>query len=112
MPLYVAICLDHPPHAMALRDSVRTAHRAYVLANAAPIRCAGAMRDADENQCGTIYVFDAASEADVRAWFTSEPFHAAGVYASVRIVLWSPAFNVLTPCDWPVALTLSDSFNP
>ena len=112
MPLYAAICFDHPPHALALRDHVRAAHRAYVLDNAAPIRCAGAMRDADSNQCGTIYVFEAMSEADVRAWFAVEPFHAAGVYESVRVAIWSPAFNVLTTCDWPVASTPTDMLTP
>ena len=112
MPLYAAICFDHPPHAMSLRDGVRAAHRAYVLANAAPIRCAGAMRDADGNQCGTIYVFEAASEADVRAWLAVEPFHAAGVYESVRVALWSPAFNVLVKRDWPVAATPTDMLTP
>ena len=112
MPLFAAICFDHPPHAMALRDGVRANHRSYVLANAAPIRCAGAMRDAAGNQCGSIFVFDTASEADLHNWFQGEPFYCAGVYESIRNVLWSPAFNQLAACDWPAASQSSPLESP
>ena len=101
MALYAVMGFDHPPHAMALRDKVRAEHRAYVLANAAPIRCAGAMRDAAGNQCRSLFVFEAAGEQDVRDWFAREPFFIAGVYESLRIALWSPAYNDLASCDWP-----------
>lgn len=101
MPLYAAICHDHPPHAMTLRDKARAAHRAYVLNNQAMIRCAGAMRDGAGNQSGTIYVFEAPDEQAIRDWFAAEPFFREGVYESVRIVLWAPAFNTLEQCGWP-----------
>ena len=101
MALYAAIGFDQPPHAMARRNAMRAAHRAYVLVNAAPLRCAGAMRDDAGNQCGTIYVFEAASEAEVLDWLRKEPFYAAGVYQDLRVVLWAPAFNVLARADWP-----------
>lgn len=101
MPLYAAIGFDPLPHAMPLRDKIRAAHRAYVLANDSSIRCAGAMRDADGNQCGTIYVFETPSEQKVWDWLKTEPFFAGGVYESMRVVLWSPTFNLLPPAAWP-----------
>ncbi len=101
MPTFAAIGFDHPPHSMALRDAHRAAHRKYVLEHTGPIRTAGAMRDAQGNQCGTIYVFEAASADDVWAWLRAEPFVAAGVYETLRVIEWAPAFNSLGAVDWP-----------
>ena len=101
MPTFAVVAVDHPPHAMPLRDQHRAAHRKYVLEHAAPIRTAGAMRDAEGNQCGSIYVFEAASAEDVWAWLRAEPFVAQGVYESIRVVEWAPAFNTLATVDWP-----------
>jgi uncharacterized protein YciI len=103
MTHFAAIGFDHPPHSMALRDRLRQEHRRYVLDNGGPIRMAGAMRDAEGNQSGTIYVFDVASESDVWAWLRSEPFFAAGVYETVRVVEWTPAYNLFERREWPTA---------
>jgi uncharacterized protein YciI len=101
MTHFAAIGFDHPPHSMALRDGHRPEHRLYVLKNGAPIRMAGAMRDPQGNQCGTIYVFEAASEAEVWAWLRSEPFFVNGVYETMRVVEWTPAYNLVERRDWP-----------
>ncbi|MCR5859685.1 YciI family protein [Mesorhizobium sp. J428] len=101
MPHFAAIGFDHPPHSMHLRDRHRPEHRRFVLDNVAPIRMTGAMRDAHGNQCGTIYVFEAGSEAEVWEWVRKEPFYVNGVYATMRVVEWSPAYNLLEKCDWP-----------
>ncbi|HEU0222640.1 MAG TPA: YciI family protein [Paracoccaceae bacterium] len=100
MPHFAAIGFDHPPHSMALRDRLRAEHRRYVLENDARILMAGAMRDAEGNQCGTIYVFAAESPEEVWQWLGSEPFHAGGVYASMQVVAWSPALNRFGPVEW------------
>lgn len=99
---YAAIGFDHPPHSMGLRDQHRDAHRRYVLDHDGPIRMAGAMTDDEGNQCGTIYVFSAESEEEIWSWLRAEPFFAAGVYQSVRIVKWTPAFNRIESRSWPV----------
>ncbi len=101
MPHFAAIGFDHPPHSMKLRDKVRPAHRRYVLDNDAKILMTGAMIDDAGNQCGTIYVFDVAGEQEVWDWLNAEPFYAAGVYASVRVVPWTPALNRFDRIDWP-----------
>lgn len=101
MPHFAAIGFDHPPHSMHLRDRHRPEHRRFVLDNVAPIRMAGAMRDAHGNQCGTIYVFEAGSEAEVWEWVRNEPFFVNGVYETMRVVEWSPAYNLIERRDWP-----------
>ena len=101
MTHFAAIGFDHPPHAMALRDRLRAAHRRYVLANDGAIVMTGAMRDRDGAQCGTIYVFDMAAEEDVWRWLSAEPFYAGGVYETMRVVAWTPARNRFAMVDWP-----------
>ena len=103
MPHFLVFATDrlpHPPQAMPRREAARPAHRAYVLGRDGPIRLAGAMLDADGNQCGSVYSFEAASVAEVRAWLAAEPFVRAGVYAEVRIVEWSPRLNRLPAAEW------------
>ncbi len=104
MAHFAAIGFDHPPHSMELRDKMRAEHRRYVLKNDSSIRMTGAMMDGDSNQCGTIFVFEAASPDDVWAWLKQEPFHASGVYATMHVVAWTPALNRLDKIEWSPAL--------
>lgn len=109
MPLFLFIGHDHPPHAMALRDAVRAEHRAYVLDHDASIRLAGAMVDAQGNQCGTLIAFEATDVGEVRRWVEQEPFHRAGVYARTDIVEWGLALNRFDGLEWAVARTANGS---
>lgn len=101
MPLFAVIGLDHPPHAMDCRDAARGPHREYVLANDAPIAFVGVMTDDEGNQCGSLYVFEAESEQQVRDWLAAEPFVAAGVYRDVIVRNFMVGMNRLEPQDWP-----------
>jgi hypothetical protein len=100
MPHFLVFGLDHPPHSMAARDAARAEHRAYVMENDSPIRLAGAMIDADDNQCGSIYSFEAESAEQVQEWLAREPFVKGGIYESIRVVQWSPALNRLPAMEW------------
>ena len=102
MPLYAVIGLDHPPHAMDRRDAARGPHREYVVANDGPIAFVGVMTDDDGNQCGSLYVFEAESEQQVRDWLAAEPFVAAGVYRDVIVRNFMVGVNRLPQQDWPV----------
>lgn len=105
MPLFAVIGLDVPPHAMALRETHRAAHRAYVLARDEPIQLAGAVYDGEGHQCGSLLVFEAPDADTVRAWLEQEPFHRNGVYGQLVIVEWRPALNRLQPMpDWPAGI--------
>jgi uncharacterized protein YciI len=103
MSVFLFIGHDHPPHSMALRDAVRPEHRAYVLDHDAMIRSAGAMVDAQGNQCGTVIAFEAPDAALVQRWVEQEPFYRSGVYARTEIVEWRLAMNRFDSMDWAVA---------
>ena len=100
MPTYAFMGLDHPPHSMALRDQLRAAHRAYVLANDSMIRLAGALCDGAGNQCGSLIIFEASSADQVRQWLAQEPFHRGGVYRDVQVIEWRLALNRFAPAEW------------
>jgi uncharacterized protein YciI len=97
MPLFAFIGFDHPPHSMELRDQLRAAHREYVQSHDLGAVLAGAMYDAEGNQCGTLKIFEASSAEEVWAWYRKEPFYAQGVYKECRVVEWRMAMNLLEP---------------
>jgi uncharacterized protein YciI len=100
MPLFVVIGLDHPPHSMGRRDAVRTEHRAYVKSEDDQIRLAAAMLTHDDQQCGSLYIFEAEDEAQVRKWLANEPFVNSDVYKEVVVRRLHLAHNLLGGCNW------------
>ena len=100
MTLYAVIGHDHPPHSMPLRDSVRPEHRAYVRTNDQAIVLASALNDAEGNQCGSLFLIEADSPEEIRAWFAKEPFYANGVYADFKIIECRVAVNRLDKNEW------------
>lgn len=101
MPLYAAICLDHPPHSGDTRDKFRLAHREYVVANDANIKLVGPLLDDDGNQCASFYVFEAGSAQEVRDWLAQEPFVREGVYQDVIVREFFLGKNGIPVQDWP-----------
>jgi len=101
MPLYAVIGYDHPPHSMALRDSVRVQHRNYYYNNDEAIRFASALCDDDGNEKGSLMIFEAESAEHVRAWFADEPFYSNGVYKDLHIIECRQALNRLPQSEWP-----------
>jgi len=88
MPLFAMMGFDHP-ESITRREEFRAEHRAYVRANIAPLKLAGAFDDADGRQIGSLLVFEAPDEAAVWAWIEAEPFYRAGIYKEVRVRLWN-----------------------
>ena len=103
MPSYAFMGFDHPPHSMALRERHRVEHRAYVLANDAAIRFAGALYDDAGNQCGSLIVFEADDASQVRDWLEREPFHRHGVYRDAHVIEWRLALNRFDLTEWAQA---------
>lgn len=95
MPLYAFIGFDPPPHSMPLRDKLRAAHRDYVQSHDLGAVLAGAMYDAEGNQCGTLKIFEANSAEEVWEWYRNEPFYNNGVYKECHVVEWRMALNKL-----------------
>jgi uncharacterized protein YciI len=85
MQLFVVIGLDDRPGSIQKRNENRPAHGAYVRANDAPIRLVGPMFDDDGEINGSLYIFEAGSADEIRAWLEPEPFHRAGVYRELII---------------------------
>jgi len=102
MPMYAVIGFDHPPHSMALRDSIRPEHRAYVKGHDQKLRLASVMLDAEGKQKGTILYFEADSIDEVRAWTAAEPFCQIGVYRDLHIVEVRTAYNKIPLISWSV----------
>ncbi len=85
MPTFAVIGFDRRPKDKQARETHRADHRAYVLDNLGPLISAGAMLDDDRSQCGSLYVFQAASADEVRAWLAKEPFVANGIYETLAV---------------------------
>lgn len=103
MPLFAAICLDHPPHSGERRDEFRGPHRSYVRANDASIRLVGPLLDEAGNQCASFYLFEADSAQEVQDWLAAEPFVREGVYRDVIVREFFVGKNDLAQQDWPDA---------
>lgn len=104
MPLFAVIGLDKP-NAVALRDKARAAHRDFSRKHVGTTRIAGALWDADGNQCGTLKIFEADSAEQLRELYADEPFFTAGVYESVIVREWRIAYydNAFPTVPYPPA---------
>jgi uncharacterized protein YciI len=85
MGLFVVYCLDKPD-SLALRLANRAEHLAWVPRSGLPVRMAGPMFQADATTfAGSLFVVEAGSEADVRAWSACDPYVKAGLFAQVDV---------------------------
>lgn len=103
MPLFAVIGLDHEPHAMDLRDRHRDEHRAYVTSNDSGIAFVGACLDEAGNQCGSLYIFEADSQEEVRDWLAREAFVRNGVYQHLVVRRFMLGKNTIPLQSWPKA---------
>jgi uncharacterized protein YciI len=101
MPLYLAIGFDDQPASIETRKTLMNAHRDYVRGNDAAIRLVGPLLDDDKGTCGSMFIFEADSPAEIRAWFDQEPFYRAGVYREVVIRGFFAGKNELPLQGWP-----------
>ena len=86
MPLYIVIGFDDEANAGTTRDALRSRHLEHVLADHTAIQFVGPMRSEDDGPiCGSVYVFEAPSAADVQRWLDDEPYFQGGVYREVVI---------------------------
>ena len=100
MPLFAVIGFDHSPNSMDLREKFRAEHRAYSQGNDAMTRFAGAMYDAEGNQCGTLKIFEADNAQQVWDWYKKEPFFNNGVYKEFHVIEWKLAINQFPITGW------------
>lgn len=82
--LFIVICTDGPDAAGRRRTHL-DAHLAWVLTAMERLRVAGPVRDApDGAPCMSVYILEAADEADARALVATDPYFKAGVWQSVE----------------------------
>jgi len=91
MATFMAFCEDHPD-SDGLRAQHLTAHLAYVETVMERIRVAGPLREDDDAAVGgSCFVYRADSLEDAQALLQDDPYHRAGIYASVRWFRLNPA---------------------
>lgn len=89
---YAVYALDKPD-AGPLRAQHRDAHRARLRDHDHPVEVviAGPLLDDAENPIGSLFVIEAASIGDVRAFMDADPYILNGIYqsADIKPVKWT-----------------------
>jgi uncharacterized protein YciI len=94
--LWAISCVDHPDTA-ALRDRHMKPHRAYLDGRKDILVLAGAtLSDDGTGATGSLFIVNAASRAEAKAFSDNDPFKQVGVFASVSITRmrksqWNPS---------------------
>ena len=89
--LFIATCIDKPG-GRAKRMETRTAHLAYLATLGARLRAAGALLDPTaQTPIGSLLIFAAADETEVRTMLAGDPYAEAGLFASVDVKPWRQA---------------------
>ncbi|MBV8473266.1 MAG: YciI family protein [Hyphomicrobiales bacterium] len=92
--LFVATCTDRPD-SMALRLETRPAHLAYPASLGDRVRIGGAMLTSDQSSVvGSLLIFEAVDEAEVRALLADDPYAKAQLFASVDVKPWRQAVGL------------------
>lgn len=84
--LYAIICVDKPG-ALDVRKANREAHLAHIKGSNGAIVQAGPFLDANGEMCGSLLIYEG-DEAGARAWAASDPYLAAGLFASAEVRPW------------------------
>lgn len=95
MPIFALFGLD-VPNGAEIRAANKPEHAAYISADVAHLRLAGALVDDDDTQCGSLYLIDAESPEAIREWLRNEPYVREGVYESlvIRRITLNPPWGV------------------
>ena len=84
MPLFAVICRDNPG-ARQTRLDTRPAHVEWLKAG--PVQLAGPLVE-DGEMRGSLLVIEADDIKAANAWVATDPYTAAGLFASVEVIEW------------------------
>ena len=84
MTTFVMTCTDHPGN-LPRRMGARDAHLAYVRENLARLKLAGTLLDANGDMAGSLFIMEADSIDEVKAFNAADPYTLAGVFETVDI---------------------------
>jgi uncharacterized protein len=85
--LYAVICEDRPG-ALAVRQSNRPEHRAYLDSTGVVVLAGPLLDDAGEMN-GSLVVIDVPDRATAEAWAEGDPYARAGLFARVEVRAWN-----------------------
>jgi uncharacterized protein len=79
------------PDGAALRAATKLVHKAYLDTppEGIEVLLSGPMLDESEREMGSVIVFRAADEAQLRAYLADEPYQQAGLFARTELRGWT-----------------------
>jgi hypothetical protein len=93
MPIFAVLLEDNPEHAADIRRRHMPAHLDFLNQNTALIRAAGPLHDVASGQpAGGLWLVAADDANTVVALTQDDPFWAAGLRRSIRILEWRQVF--------------------
>ena len=88
-----AVIRHDKPNSLALRQSARPEHLKYLETVLDKILYGGALLDAQGGQDGSILIIDVADKAAADAFAATDPFVAAGLFASTVVEQFRHVFK-------------------
>jgi hypothetical protein len=93
MPLFAVLFEDDPALADEASRRHMADHLAFLERNAAAVRAAGPLRDAETGvPAGGLWLVEAEDRARVEALVREDPFWPTGLRRSVRVLAWRQVF--------------------
>jgi|APFre7841882724_1041349.scaffolds.fasta_scaffold00194_6 uncharacterized protein YciI len=91
-PTMVAVLCHDAPDSQSARKAVAQAHLRWVESALQHIALAGPLYSDDgARMIGSLYVFKTTNVAEARGWLESDPYFAAGFWASIQYRPFLPA---------------------
>jgi len=91
-PTTVAVLCHDGPDALPKRKAAAQAHLRWIESMLGHIALAGPMYSDDGSQMtGSLYIFRTTSREQARAWLESDPYFAAGFWATIEYRPFLPA---------------------
>ena len=90
--LYVVLFEDHAERGPGIRARHLPAHLEFLEAHADVVRAAGPLHHGDGAAAGGLWLVEAPSRERVDTLVQADPFHAAGLRRSVRVLGWTRVF--------------------
>jgi hypothetical protein len=85
--LYAVICTDKPD-SLAVRQTNRPEHVAYLEGLGSKLRAAGPFLDEAGDPTGSLVIIEAETRAEAEAAAALDPYAKAGVFAHVEVRPW------------------------
>jgi uncharacterized protein len=88
-----AIITKDKPDSLALRNSLREEHIAYLKANQGKLLAAGAQTaDDGTGGYGAVIIVDTEDRREAQAFIENDPFTKGGLFDMIQVTRWRKAF--------------------